>query len=287
MVTAIRGWPHIASTPVRGSCEHSIEDRIMGHYEFVGVDGCRAGWFSVGLNRNGECGSRVDADFNALLEHHAEAELILVDIPIGLPEGPGRRGCDQAAKDILGWPRGASVFWTPTRFTVERAVENPRNRLAADAVERECANNGLSVQAFSIAPKIGQVDGIMVHREEGDFPQIREVHPEVCFWALHRATMRYGKKTLEGREERLQILEVELPNAMDIYNDAIGRFLRRDVARDDIIDALVAAVTALRPKDGVPLQTLPEDPQPDPRGIQMEMVFWRAPLMERPPDANC
>ena len=94
----------------------------MEHYEFVGVDGCRAGWFSVGLNRSGECCSRVDPDFNALLEHYAEAELILVDIPIGLLEGKGRRASDQSAKDTLGWPRKASVVWTPTRFTGEKAV---------------------------------------------------------------------------------------------------------------------------------------------------------------------
>jgi predicted RNase H-like nuclease len=280
-VTETSGCPHIASTPVLGPRAHSIEDRIMGYYEFVGVDGCRAGWFSIGLNRNGECGSRVDPDFNALLEHYAEAELILMDIPIGLLEGRGRRACDQAAKDTLGWPRNASVFWTPTRFTVKRAVEHPRDRLAADAVEREYAHSGLSVQAFSIAPKIGQVDRIMVHRREGDIPKIREVHPEVCFWALHGAAMRHSKKTPIGREERLQVLEVELPNAIDIYNNAIGRFLRKDVARDDIIDALVAAVTALRPKDGVPLQTLPEKSPLDPRDIHMEMVFWRAPQVRR------
>ena len=49
-----------------------------------------------------------------------------------------------------------------------------------------------------------------------------------------------------------------------------------DVARDDILDALAAAVTAYKGCTQGPLQTLPEIPQYDPEYplLRMEMVYW-------------
>ena len=56
-----------------------------------------------------------------------------------------------------------------------------------------------------------------------------------------------------------------------IYEGACSRFLRKVVARDDILDALVAAIIATRGEDQ--LKTVPEDPPKDARGLPMEMVF--------------
>ena len=247
----------------------------MTQSEFVGVDGCRAGWFSVGLSRNDEYELKVFPDFTNLLEHYDTAELILVDIPIGLPEGPGGRVCDREARRKLGWPRMTSVFPAPTRRTVEKASESPKDRKVADDIERRCAGKGLTFQAFSISPKIAEVDRVMVGRSVEETPRIREVHPEVCFWALNEGkAMSSRKKRPEGIEERLRILEKVKLNAKKICDEAESNFLRKDVARDDILDALAAAVTALRGTVGDALQTLPETPPRDPKCIPMEMVFW-------------
>ena len=247
----------------------------MSQSEFVGVDGCRAGWFSVGLSRNGECELRVFPHFKDLLEHYDMAELILVDIPIGLPEGPGGRDCDREARKKLGWPRMTSVFPSPTRCTVEKAFEFPKDRKAADDIEQRCACKGLTIQAFSIAPKIAEVDTVMVASGKDKTPRIREVHPELCFWALNkRTTMSSRKQRVEGRKKSLKVLRKAKPNSKKIYNEACSKFLRKDVARDDILDALAAAVTALRGTVGDALQTLPETPPRDPKCIPMEMVFW-------------
>ena len=93
----------------------------MAMIEFVGVDGCPAGWFSVGFERNGGYEVNVFASFGELLDHYSDAGLVLVDIPIGLPEGPERRECDSLARKLLG-RRGSSVFPSPTRQTVEHAA---------------------------------------------------------------------------------------------------------------------------------------------------------------------
>ena len=46
----------------------------------------------------------------------------------------------------------------------------------------------------------------------------------------------------------------------------------KDIARDDILDALVAAVVA-RHGHGK-LQSVPNVPQKDPKGLPMEMVYY-------------
>ena len=74
----------------------------MGRIEFVGVDGCRAGWFSVGFDALGGYELRVFPMFSELLAYYHKAKLVLVDIPIGLPEGSGGRCCDNEARKVLG-----------------------------------------------------------------------------------------------------------------------------------------------------------------------------------------
>ena len=71
----------------------------MTQSRFVGVDGCPEGWFVVGLDGHGgryEVG--VFKTSKELLDRYAGAELVLVDIPIGLPEGEGGRDCDREAR---------------------------------------------------------------------------------------------------------------------------------------------------------------------------------------------
>ncbi len=93
----------------------------MAPSKYVGVDGCKGGWFSIGLGDDGSlCDSRVFKAFGKLLKHYEKAELILVDIPIGLPEVPGWRNCDSKAKRKIG-PRWPSVFQAPTRVMAKKS----------------------------------------------------------------------------------------------------------------------------------------------------------------------
>ena len=125
----------------------------MSPSEFVGVDGCKAGWFSVGLDRSSGYEMKVFGGFTKLLSYYQNAALVLVDIPVGLPEGPEGRECDRATRTLLG-KRRSSVFPTPTRLTVYKAAESPADYARAAEVERRVAGKGISKQAFAIAPKI-------------------------------------------------------------------------------------------------------------------------------------
>ena len=255
----------------------------MAPSKYVGVDGCKGGWFSVGLEQNGNfCESKVFEKFGQLLEHYKDAELILVDIPIGLPEDGNGRNCDGEAWVKLGFPRGMSVFPTPTRQTTKKAADKPlqKDHHISAKVEKETSCKGLSIQAFSIAPKIAEVDKALLKPSRSPTPQVREIHPELCFWALNNGCpMEFRKKCKEGQSERLRVLEKVEAHIKKIFEEACSKFKKKDVGRDDILDALVAAVTAYKGHTQGPLQTLPEGKTlpTDLKELPMEMVYWRRP----------
>ncbi len=251
----------------------------MGKIEFVGVDGCRSGWFSVGFDSYCGYELKMFPAFSELLHYYSEAKLVLVDIPIGLPEAPGGRECDREARGKLGSPRSSSVFTAPTRQTVEQVARFPGNYDWAKTSE-QCATKtegnpqgkGLSRQAFGIAPKIAEVDRLLRSRDSKATPCVREVHPEVCFWALNgKKAMESNKKECKGESERICVLEGIEPRTRVIYGEACRRFVGGGVGKDDILDALVAAVTA---RCGFGRhRTIPDCPPVDSKNLAMEMVY--------------
>ena len=238
---------------------------------FVGVDGCRGGWFSVGFDTHGRYELNLFSAFGELLDHYHHAELILVDIPIGLPESPGGRDADRLARKLLG-PRASSVFPTPTRQTVQQVFSSPKDYDRANEIERRTASAGLSRQTFAIARKIDEGDRALLARDRGTRPLIRESHPELCFWALNcKQPMKFNKRRPVGAMERIRVLEKVETRTCRIFDKACCKFLDR-AAEDDILDALVLAVTAYHGHGR--LQTLPDQPSKDAKGLPMEMVYY-------------
>ena len=77
-----------------------------------GVDGCPAGWLFVALFPSTDIDWGVVGTLDELVERASDSDRIFVDIPIGLPNGPGQRECDIAARKVLA-PRSGSVFPAP------------------------------------------------------------------------------------------------------------------------------------------------------------------------------
>lgn len=233
---------------------------------FIGIDGCKAGWFCVLLDEGDNWSCRVAPDANAVGELALAADSVLIDIPIGLPDsGPDGRLCDREARQLLGRGRAASVFSAPARRTLA-ATGYPQ----ALELNRAATGRGLSRQAWNIVPKIREIDVLLCdNRELQDV--VRESHPELCFWALNnRQAMRCNKKQGKGQQERLRVLEGVFPQCRVLYEQACAEYLRREVARDDIIDAMVCAVAA---KQGYGrYQTVPATPARDGQGLAMEIV---------------
>jgi len=203
----------------------------------LGVDACPGGWFAVILREGKDPGVACHETFDDLWEAHRGKSCILVDIPIGLPE-EGTRDADQEARDLLGC-RGSSVFDTICRPLLEMEDYDDAN-----AKYRELAGKGLSQQAWNLREKMKQVDEV-VSRDDRGKDVLRESHPELCFYALNDGNpVAYSKKSDRGREKRIDLLEAELDNTRRLYDEAMEEFYRKDVDRDDILDAMALAVAA-------------------------------------------
>ena len=63
------------------------------------------------------------------------------------------------------------------------------------------------------------------------------------------------------------------PPAADCYEEALNTYKRKDVAREDILDAMVGAVTAMQFPN---IKTLPPSPLVDETGLAMEIVYAEA-----------
>ena len=248
--------------------------------KYVGVHGCKAGWFCVGFDDSGGYGFGVAATFADLLDAVPDAELVLVDIPIGLPEGPDERECDPLVRRMLGQPRSSSVFRVPVRHAVQQAASAPNYHAAASWVQFQATGKKLSLQSFYFPPKIAEANNELATRGGG--PRVREIHPELCFWALNgKNSMKLPKRKRRedsenlGGLERLQVLRRIERQADGIFRQALNRFRRNVVAGDDVLDALSAAVTArlvCTEPDG--FRTVPANPKRDAKGLPMEMVYW-------------
>jgi predicted RNase H-like nuclease len=127
-------------------------------------------------------------------------------------------------------------------------------------------------QTLNIVPKIREMDALL-SKDKSARSVIREIHPEICFWALAgRRLMEYPKKKPNGFLERKRILQSVYPLTKNIVEHALMTYKRKEVARDDILDALAAAVTAKIGFNRFP--TIPEIPPIDSEGLSMEMVYF-------------
>jgi predicted RNase H-like nuclease len=143
----------------------------------------------------------------------------------------------------------------------------------ANAKHRQIAEGkGISRQSYALLPKIREVDQLL--RQEAEARRvIREVHPEVCFWALAGARpMQVNKKDTAGFAERRKVLKAAYPPADKIIAEGLHWIQGKGAARDDLMDALAAAVTGLI--GGTKLKTLPASPEQDAHGLPMEMVYF-------------
>ncbi len=228
----------------------------------AGVDGCRGGWLCITKDAE-TVTAEVFASARELFSQEPAPAVLTIDIPIGLPDR-GSRPCDMKARAVLG-PRSRSVFPAPIRPALQAT-----SRTEASRITREVDGRGVSPYAWGIYPKVREVDAAL-RADAGLQAWVREVHPEVCFWALNgQEPMAHGKKKPEGRRERLELIETHF--GAGVVEPLRALFPAKDVADDDILDAFAALWTAERVlKEKA--ETLPADPPVDGAGLRMEMVY--------------
>lgn len=215
----------------------------------VGVDACKLGWVAVILESGRPPTAHLlraiaDIGYNA-----TNAEVIGIDIPIGVPSR-GPRPADLAARQILG-PRRTSLFVTPVRAALEADTH-----AAATAVARQISGGGISQQAYALRAKIFEVEQ-WLDRAPCD---VIEIHPEVSFTRMIGRPPRASKKSWHGQAERIAALS-RAGIQLDDVRPEVGAL----VAADDLIDAAAAAWSAARWLAGA-ARPLPDPPPLDDSG---------------------
>jgi SagB-type dehydrogenase family enzyme len=241
-------------------------------FQVAGVDGCKAGWFVAIASVTMENETNTSCEFslknvfvaNAFTEvfsKTSDCKLVCVDIPIGLSDGDKPRECDGAARELLRGRRASSVFPSPIRPCLS-AVDYE----TASKISFEYTGKKLNKQTFALMKKIREVDDLMTPELQN---RVREIHPEVLFWALNgQKPIELNKKTVIGQAQRHSLLQV-------IFTDIDSILVRAPIsgyAMDDALDAIVAAWTAGQAVIGK-AKTLPEKPPLDSKGLRMEMLY--------------
>lgn len=208
----------------------------------VGVDGARGGWV-VATDGTVALHPTLDDLFADVRAGRVDA--VAVDMPIGLPAGPGApRACDVAARRLLG-PRRSSVFPAPARAHLTATS-------FADI-------SGLSVQSFNLLGRIAELD-VLIDPSLQD--RVVESHPELAFARLHRgAPLATSKRTPHGLLERARLLGVDTVPTPP-----------RGARADDVLDALALVHTARRIADGS-AERLGDPHARDERGLRMEIAW--------------
>lgn len=230
----------------------------------IGIDGCRSGWISV--NSDMEI-HRFDTILE-LTDFYGENCFYLIDIPIGLVNQTStERACEKLMRQILQGSRKSSVFNVPCREALQAINFEDANR-----INRLVLGKGISKQSYFIFNKILEVDIFLRERNSKNI-KLNESHPEVAFHFLNSGkSIKFNKKTKEGLAERLHVLELYDKRVIHTFDDSVKKFLRKEVAKDDIVDAMCLAITGNSLPNRV-IQTLPQKIELDHCGLQMGINY--------------
>jgi len=240
---------------------------------FTGIDSCRAGWLAASINDNNKIDISIYKDINKLWESFKKADLIFIDIPIGLIDGyikEKERNCDKDARKLLGLKRGSSVFPTPSREAV-----NSVNYKDACKINESITGRKISIQTWNICKKIKEVDDFLSEPNKA-INIIKESHPEICFFALSGNSTGFSKKNINGVSERKNILKKFIPDLDFILDSTLAKYNRIQANIDDFLDCLVLAISAKLAFKLNSVSKIPRTEQIDSKGFIMQISYFLA-----------
>jgi len=223
-----------------------------------GVDGYKRRWISVWLNDDlSAAGWELINNTDQLMA--LDASMLMIDIPIGLPD-TGYRGCDLAARRLLG-AAAPRVF-----LGLRRPLLQYLNDYAAANAWAKSDGKGLAKQSFSILPKIASIDSVMTPERQSQF---RESHPELVFQRLNNGAVLPTKHSAEGLRLRQELLTRLGFVALVSWLEQ----LRGTGAKpDDLFDACALALAAHDAVQGRVMRANNETNR-DSRGLCMEIWY--------------
>lgn len=253
----------------------------------VGVDRASGAWVTVVYNeRTTSPEIEIFDEICKIWDTYGDtSRRIVVDVPIGLCESKdavdcpcGRsedgeeitRECDDLARKAVG-NQYRSVFTAPARGPAELAANGETEHAEITKRNEELTGKGLSKQAANISKGIVEVE--MLLKNDADPEILVEGHPEVCFRAFNGEPLEHSKKTAPGVDERLSAIESTAEYTAGDWRKLAESLQHEDraVALDDLLDALVLALTACAREEEY--KTLPAKRTMDARGLPMQMVY--------------
>ncbi|MTI68107.1 MAG: DUF429 domain-containing protein [Firmicutes bacterium] len=102
--------------------------------------------------------------------------------------------------------------------------------------------------------------------------KLKESHPEIGFLALSGKTTQHSKRKKEGFKERKEIFCSIYPKSNEIIEWTLKRYLRKEVQRDDILDALCLALNAAIGSE-IGFKTVPQIEEVDKKGLGMSITI--------------
>ncbi len=235
----------------------------------LGVDGCKYGWCSAS-NNDGRIEISIYKNIEQLLLDSPGADMILIDIPIGLGDEFVVRDLDIEVKKQLEKGKKSSIFIPPVREAL-RAT----NYEIAKCINARITGKKISIQSWNISKKIREVDELLSEKYEYR-SLIKEAHPEICFKYLNNgSSLRFKKQSpnRSGIKERLNILEDYQPEIKTIFDRGREKCNRKDVKDNDIVDALCLMVTATLGIEDK-FQYIKGSKLLDSRGIEMGLYYY-------------
>lgn len=242
-------------------------------YKCVGIDSCKRtgkyqGWAAFWQQAGGSYGFGVYHTITDLMTEHHDADCLLIDIPVGLPETKQNalQRPDQELRNRLQG-KTSSVFNTPCR----QAVYCP-DKQEAKTLNQQFLGKSLSEQSLGFSPKIREVDQFLIENPQY-IGRLRESHPEYNFAVLNHGRPLISKKSEAcGVNERIVILSRYFRHSEQVLQEITSQYPK--LLTDDFVDAMVLAVMGhMGMQNG--FATIPEQPEKDRRGLPMEIVYGK------------
>ena len=230
----------------------------------VGIDWMKPCWLAAEIQGN-EISIRKLPSIADINNYYLNADVVLIDIPVGLPENAEENAArpDREARNYLPTERKPTIFPVPCR----QAVYIPEYAEASAENKRVLGKN-LSSTSHGFSQMIRQVDDFLA---ENKYWQNRlvESHPEVAFQMLNDGNgLQHSKHTKTGIHERIAILQHCGVDPTPLFAEFAPK------QYEDVLDALCLAMSAkLGCENG--FRTIPATPTCDSRGLKMQMVFGK------------
>jgi predicted RNase H-like nuclease len=224
----------------------------------AGVEPCAGGWLVAPGNLQGinlapqpayVLGSLAD-----VLDYRPSFSVVALHAPVGQMDSPDeRRTCDMSAKELLGL-RGGAVVTAPSRKLLD----------ARTFEEAKEIDPTLDIVRWRSLPKAAEaIREVQSWRQRA----VWEVNPELGFRQMNEGvSLRFGRRTVHGLQERRALLVAKLPGAERVLADR-----PRGVREGKLLDALADLWTSRRIVARA-ITRLADPPVWDGDGVRMDIV---------------